>query len=171
MPSVDVIQEEDENGSNLNTPQATQKNYDGNGSEISNSDPEADQIEMNTKETNIEPPCELDDTDGAVTFAALPSNDHENKFEIKEPRIPTLHMSNNNQENEFEKNDIKLPKLRIIRILGGMFLSFAILALLAVPLGTHFVAKERKISYLYYEIPPKGEDVKETHIIQVIIAS
>ena len=116
----------------------------------------------------LEPPCELDVVDG-VKFAPLPSSTNDdNTFERKEPRLPTLHLTNNSKENEFEKgDDVKLPKLRIIRILGGMFLSFSILALLAAPLGTHWVAKEGKRSYLYYEIPPKEDNIKETHIIQV----
>ena len=179
LPKLHLISEQDEHVSENGSPERTRKESDGSSnSENLNSKPEADQLEMTTYPYSGETTecvlecseCEGQNEVDGVTFAPLPDkNDLENDFEIEEPKKIQNVLSSTN-ENEFEHTERKLPTLRIIRILGGMFLSLAIFATLLCPFGLHYVAKEHKKSYLYYEIP-SNDGIAETHIIQVIIMS
>ena len=179
LPKLHLISEQDEHVSENGSPERTRKVSDGSSnSENLNSKPEADQLEMTTYPYSGEPTecvlecseCEAQDQVDGVRFAPLPDkNDLENDFEIEEPKKIQNVLSSTN-ENEFEHTERKLPTLRIIRILGGMCLALAIIATLLCPFGLHYVAKEHKKSYLYYEIP-SNDGIAETHIIQVIIMS
>ena len=188
LPKLHLISEQDEHVSENGSPERIRKESDGRGnSENLNSKPEADQLEMTTYPNSGQPTecvlecseCvpevdevdepEVDEVDG-VTFAPIPDkNDLENDFEIEEPK-KIQNVTSMTNENEFEQTERKLPTLRIIRILGGMGLALAIIATLFCPLGLHYVAKEHKKSYLYYEIP-SNDGIAETHIIQVRIMS
>ena len=147
-PKLDEIKEEDEDNSNRSTPLhfIPRKLGFDNSKERLNSDPEADQIDLNHRTNDAD--VDGDMVDG-VTFAPLPNDEDENEFEKKT-----------------DKN--KLPRLKIIRILGGLFLSLAIMAVVITPLSIHYFAKERKISYLYYKLPADDKGIMETHIIQVV---
>ena len=168
-PKLDNIQEEDEVSTAKNTPQTERKGSDGN------SDPEADQIEMETRVNNLEPVCvkeNVDMVDGGVTWAALPQETTDNEFEKTKAKQPEFRPATKSPNNEFEISESKLPKLRLIRIIGGMIISLGILGILLVPLSTHYFAKEQKKSYLFYQLPPHLDSlepypIQETHIIQV----
>ena len=170
-----MIHEEDENVSSKGTPQVTRKEVsDEKTSETSNSSPEVEQIEMETKNDNSERQCSFDVPDG-VSFHIPDNNKYENEFEKNAMKPPIFSSPKKQSEGKFEKKSgfneepkKKLPKYRIIRILGGKVLSLVILAFLLVPLSTHYFTKQKNKSYLYYQLPPVQEDIKETRIIQVI---
>ena len=168
-PKLDRIQEEDEVSSTKNTPQTERK-----VSEAS-SEPEADQgIQMKTRKENSEPICEkeeIDECDGAVRFE-FPEDSKDDEFAKAKVDKQEFRNAVDSKHNEFEKSGSNLPKLRIIRILGGMFLSLGILGILLAPLSIHYFAKEQRKSYLFYQLPPhvNSEEqypIQETHIIQV----
>ena len=128
---MDRIQEEDEVSSTKNTPQTERK-----VSEAS-SEPEADQgIQMKTRKENNEPICEkeeIDECDGAVRFE-FPEGCKDDEFAKAKVDEHEFRNPVDSKHNEFERSGSNLPKLRIIRILGGMFLSLGILGILLAPL-------------------------------------
>ena len=85
------------------------------------------------------------------------------------PRTTFNDLSVQNEEN-YKGSETPRRKVskQIFFVFGGAVWTITILAILILPLLMQYNTKQENKSYMFFQMTPiEGDDIKETHIIQV----